>query len=574
MLVFSLLRTPARSLAAPSALPLFVALAGLMTACGSRSGIPDEAPDIGPEGAEIVVDCGRSLQFTAPRQALEVTGTAESEAPIVFQLWEMLQSPMRGMGMGAAFTMNGESSALLVPEQTGLHLLQFTARNSDGNEATCQTTVEAIVGPPRALCPEEPLRTPVGSVVEVIGDGFDDDGVVAYQWDPVTAPEGATPVIVPRTQATTQFESDTAGPHVIRLTVYDADGASDSCLATINVTDRPTAICPESPVTAPTRQATPLVATVTDDGAVVRETWEILEQPPSSSPTLAPPDDRSTRFTPDRVGEYRVRFTAEDADGFTDSCEVRIVATPTPPTLTCPDVVNTRPLTETQIQATFVDDGSLGSARWTITSAPGGSTAQPPSPPSSLTTRFTPDVVGEYNLELQAEDDDGNAVQCTTLVRALATEGLRVEIFWNTSGTDMDTHLLHPQATNWNSDLDCYYANCLGGRLSWPAPGEADDPSLDIDDVNGFGPENINIMSPVNGTYRVGVHSFRGAGQVTVRIYCGGSTTEPREEFGPRSLRRTDLLWRVADVTTTASGDCTITELDSVSPFDRSAEPR
>ena len=42
-----------------------------------------------------------------------------------------------------------------------------------------------------------------------------------------------------------------------------------------------------------------------------------------------------------------------------------------------------------------------------------------------------------------------------------------------------------------------------------------------------------SVEGPQNGTYRVGVHAYRGNGRVTVRIYCGGSTTTPRQTFGP-----------------------------------------
>ena len=189
-----------------------------------------------------------------------------------------------------------------------------------------------------------------------------------------------------------------------------------------------------------------------------------------------------------------------------------------------------------------------------------------------MRTVYTPDIAGEYTLRLRVQDDSGHSAECTTLVRAVATEGLRVDIFWDTNGTDMDTHLLHPDARTWNSSLDCYYGNCIGG-LSWSAPGQADDPRLDIDDVDGFGPENINIMTPAAGTYRVGVHSYRGDGRVTVRIYCGGSASTPRRTFGPTRLSQSDLLWRVADVTISPTG-CVIDELGSVRDFSRTGEPR
>ena len=143
-------------------------------------------------------------------------------------------------------------------------------------------------------------------------------------------------------------------------------------------------------------------------------------------------------------------------------------------------------------------------------------------------------------------------------------------MFWDTDTGDMDLHLLNPTATSWTSDGDCYYGNCNvsnGANLEWGGPGIHDNPRLDIDDLTGFGPENINIATPVPGTYRVGVHAYSGGAghRITVRIYCGGSTTEPRRTFGPVTIRArggaTDNdFWRVADVTVTGTS-CTITDL-------------
>ncbi len=543
-------------------------LAVVAAGCGARDGISTEAPDAARPGQPVEVDCGRGTQFTAPRQTLELVGVATSESPIVETGWRFIEGP-------SDVTLEppvGER-ALFTPSVVGRHVVRFRAANADGLVAECDVTVEVVVGPPVAICPEEAFRTPVGSSVLLEGSGFDDDAVVAYQWDVVRTVAGAMPVLAPRTEAVTQFESDTAGEYLVRLTVYDQEGATDDCFVPITVTDRPTVMCPEGPISAPTRQPVVIEATVMDDGAVVSEVWEVVTRPARSTANPAPPNNRRTTLTPDRVGEYRLRFTATDGDGFADSCEVTVIGTETPPTIMCPAVIETTPLTPTTVVGTAVDDGEIRSAGWSVVGAPMGSNAEAPRPPNNLRTVFTPDVAGEYTLRLQVQDDSGHLAECTTLVRAVATEGLRVEVFWNTNGTDMDTHLLHPDARSWNGSLDCYYANCQGSGLSWSAPGGADDPSLDIDDVNGFGPENINIMSPAAGTYRVGVHSYRGDGAVTVRIYCGGSATEPRRTFGPVRLSETDLLWRVADVTITGT-TCVINEIGTVRDFARSGEPR
>ena len=82
----------------------------------------------------------------------------------------------------------------------------------------------------------------------------------------------------------------------------------------------------------------------------------------------------------------------------------------------------------------------------------------------------------------------------------------------------MDLHLLRTaDRAVYTSNNDCYFANCkpsLNGTPSrqWGPGGPEDDPVLDVDDVNGFGPENINIDQPEDDqAYLVGVHYYRDA---------------------------------------------------------------
>ena len=94
---------------------------------------------------------------------------------------------------------------------------------------------------------------------------------------------------------------------------------------------------------------------------------------------------------------------------------------------------------------------------------------------------------------------------------------LVVQLRWDHPTSDVDVHLLREgNATHYTSTNDCYYANCKPRngqpRLSWGPGGTADDPSLDLDDINGFGPELISIDDPeVAQRYLVGVHYYRDA---------------------------------------------------------------
>ena len=542
-----------------------------LSACGARNAlwIPGPVPDGGGRDGgtdagpgPIELECGRSTQYTTPGRPITLTAEVRAEEGIASQGWTLLEQPDGSLSTNAP-TSGPETT--ITPDMRGTYTLEHRVTDRLGRSASCEVDVESVTGPPVAICPEEEeIVGGLGEPITIIGDAFDDTRVVEAQWVVSEAPAGAMPALRVVTGAVVELTATMPGRYVLTLTVIDEDMEIDSCSIVVRITSPPVVMCPDAPVTGPTRRPLTVRASATDDLGVASTTWEMLERPVGSGASLSPTTGESTTMTPDQRGEYVLRFTATDTDGLSASCEVLVIGLPSPPDAICPPTVETTPLSTARIEAMAIDDGRIVSTRWRRAGRPPGSSAGEPTPIDSLVTSFTPDLAGEYPLELTVTDDDGNPASCTTVVRAVATEGLRVEVFWNTDGTDMDTHLLSPTATGWFADQDCYYANCQGGpRLEWGAGGEIDNPSLDIDDTNGFGPENINIERPVNGTYRVGVHAFSGAARVTVRIYCGGSTTEPRQTFGPLMIgpgARGRDLWRVADVRIDGTG-CTITDL-------------
>ncbi|UCB43242.1 MAG: DUF11 domain-containing protein [Dehalococcoidales bacterium] len=84
--------------------------------------------------------------------------------------------------------------------------------------------------------------------------------------------------------------------------------------------------------------------------------------------------------------------------------------------------------------------------------------------------------------------------------------GIRIELTWDKNDTDMDIHLIRPGGEMWNIPDDCYWNN---GNPDWGAAGVSEDnPSLDQDDVDGFGPENLTLEQPEVGIYQVKVDYF------------------------------------------------------------------
>lgn len=317
-------------------------------------------------------------------------------------------------------------------------------------------------------------------------------------------------------------------------------------------------------------------------GAARDARWEVVGAPPGV--TLRDVNGATAMFESSVEGRFQVRVTAPTGDGgATASCELTVVVRASGPVASCPAELVTAPLRAVSVRGGAQSDRGLASVTWTVERAPATSARPQPRPTDRALTSYTPDVAGEYALRLRVVDSAGAADECTTLVRAVPQEGLRVELAWDPPGrscpreggaacdrSDVDLHLQRdPGAgTRWRSDDECYYFNCnaaAGRSLAWGAPGPQDDPRLDIDDVDGHGPENINVDRPSARAYRVAVHHFdaHGAGPqaATVLVYCGDAT--PAARFGPvtvtyRGTAEASDFWIVADVLPRPGGGCEV----------------
>ena len=115
----------------------------------------------------------------------------------------------------------------------------------------------------------------------------------------------------------------------------------------------------------------------------------------------------------------------------------------------------------------------------------------------------------------------------------------------------------------WNSELDCHWRNRQG---NWGPEGPEGNASLDIDDTNGAGPENINIYRPEDTTnyqsdYRIGVYLYNPfvyeLMEARVRVYLNG---ELRAEY-EKELTRRGQLWEPAGIAW-SNGEGNLVEID------------
>lgn len=211
------------------------------------------------------------------------------------------------------------------------------------------------------------------------------------------------------------------------------------------------------------------------------------------------------------------------------------------------------------------DGGSIVDWQFVVSEQPLGSAAVVDGLDAGRASVFV-DVAGHYTVTLVVVDDEGTASLPTAFsFDAIAFEDIHVELSWNTDATDVDLHLVNqtrcPTGTCFAAQpYDCFWNN---PSPDWGPQGSVGDPTLDLDDLYGYGPENINISEPETDPqiYVVQVNYYQtrdnGPSTATVRIYLDGEL----HYEDSATLPDRGYTWSVAQI---SWPDAHITPLDTV----------
>lgn len=194
-------------------------------------------------------------------------------------------------------------------------------------------------------------------------------------------------------------------------------------------------------------------------------------------------------------------------------------------------------------------DGHIAAYHWQVTARPLGSNATIEELDGGRYAEFFVDLAGDFTVRLTVIDTDGLSDTETFSFSAVPYEAVHVQLTWDKDRADVDLHLTNETAGGqfYTQPWDCFFAN---PEPNWGASSIAsDDPRLDIDDTEGFGPENINLDAPEDGSrYHVYVHYYSddgmGATTARIRIYLTG---ELKWE-GTKTLSGTGKVWDVARI--------------------------
>lgn len=275
------------------------------------------------------------------------------------------------------------------------------------------TAAEATNQPPAIL---SLTATPdpgfIGDRITITADASDPDGdLPAIIWN-FQRPKESQSSLTDGDSLTPSFVPDVTGDYTATLTASDAESTTSRSL-TITVMERP-----NNPPVINELQATqlsqlPLVgdsitlsADASDpDGDSLVYSWRFDTKPQGSKAALTGSTGSSAEFTPDIQGGYVVRLTVSDGqDSVARTTDIEVSGHPVP-------IADAGSGGKVETNEPIVLDGGSSSGDqltffWDIVTQPPGSIAAVANPTSSQ-TEFTPDISGEYSVELTVTDDIG-----------------------------------------------------------------------------------------------------------------------------------------------------------------------
>ncbi len=222
---------------------------------------------------------------------------------------------------------------------------------------------------------------------------------------------------------------------------------------------------------------------------------------------------------------------------------------------------------------------------WSMLVRPIGSTAVLASETSDR-TEFEADLAGLYQVQLDVFANDPSRPNSPKIrsclpaivdVNVVPLDDLHVQLVWDHPDADLDLHILNEDGNVFTHEGDCYFSNRQPLAPDTPGPWSVNpdrNPRLDVDDDEGYGPENVNLKHPAPGSkWTIFVHYWNkqtaGAPDLTaiVRVFVYGSQAiELQQAFtdDQQMWHALELVWGDDEL-----APPTLSQLGVVEPFPR-----
>ncbi|WP_177224154.1 PKD domain-containing protein [Thermoflavifilum thermophilum] len=367
-----------------------------------------------------------TIRFPADSVLLDGSLSSDPDGYITTYFWQLKQGP-------AGWKIDSASSrkTLVHFSKPGNYLFQLTVTDNAG--ATATDTVWIVVlpatnRPPVAVTNRNIIiYLPVDSALLDGSASYDPDDSdfthLHFNWTNVKSP--GTYFIMDSLSAKTWVKGLTVGQYIFKLTVTDAQGATDSGYVTVNVnpynTQAPIANAgPDRTIQLP-QDTVWLDASRSSDssGIIIYYQWQILAAPPASHASFSDSLSSQTVLQNLTAGKYIIQLTVADSNHLSASDQITIIVLP--PVNKLPianagaDVTIVLPYNTATLNgsASYDPDGTIVSYNWSYVSGPNIYTITGANTPKPTLYGL---VEGTYVFQLTVTDNNGATASDTVRI--------------------------------------------------------------------------------------------------------------------------------------------------------------
>ncbi len=390
-----------------------------LSACGGGGGGGGEVnidfdPNDPNAGSEITVDAGAD-QDGSTNTIIRLDGSNSSgpSGDTLIYLWTFSQKPASS---NAFFSDPQAIDPSFQPDVDGTYVIKLVV-STDTDSA--QDTITIRASSPIADAGAN-QTVAVGSTVTLDGS-LSSDGTGAllnYSWEISLQPQGSTAVIpIPAIQNPT-FITDVSGTYVVSLVVNN--GIIDSIADSVTISAVPPTANAGPDQNASTSTMVTLDGSASSDisSLPLEYLWQIVTQPAGSATNLLAATVVNPTFIPDVDGVYVIGLTVNNGVESSSQDTVTVVSSTKPVAIAGADQnVSVGELVTLDGSQSNDANGSVLSYGWSISTKPPGSNAFL-SNLTSATPSFTPDIDGDYTIELLVNNGSEQSDPDTLVVTA------------------------------------------------------------------------------------------------------------------------------------------------------------
>ncbi len=331
--------------------------------------------------------------------------------------WTLNSQPM---GSSAVLARVSSPFAVLTPDVEGEYKVDLVV--SDGNSSSKVDSVVVSTLNTRPIANAGPSRGyTLGESVTLDGNlSSDADGdPLSFKWHIVSAPNGSNASLSLADKSRVSITPDLSGDYVIALIVNDGHIDSQASTVVLHSGNLPPIANAGHDLSAQVGQLLHLNGTSSTDGNgdILKPQWSIVSKPKNSSVTLGDSHTFHPTLIPDAYGDYVIQLIV--SDGMMPSAPDSVVVSTenTAPVANAGQSITVPTGSPIYLDGAKSNDaeGSLLNYKWSIISAPKGSSAQL-SATNVVSPQFTPDVSGDFVFQLIVNDGFLNSMPATVTV--------------------------------------------------------------------------------------------------------------------------------------------------------------